>query len=74
MDAYDEVMVSLGLEPSRPPKLKRGKELAECGTEAAARRHYRLREPVDARCKAAKNAADQVRKRASRSRKALAAG
>lgn len=67
MDAYDEVMISLGLEPSSPPKGRESQ--ARCPSEAMARRHYQLKEPVCPGCRAAKNAANRVRKRAARARR-----
>ena len=46
--SYDDVMVSLGLEPSRPkrgrPAGSKNKTLSPCGTYAAYMRHKVLRE------------------------------
>ena len=56
--SYDDVMVSLGLEPSRPkrgrPLGKKNANVLPCGTYAAYMRHKQLREDACEPCMEAK--------------------
>ena len=76
-DDWDDVMTSLGLEPSapRPPRrpspFARGiRPIAKCGTPSGANRHYNLGEGLCEPCRMAHNEAARVKyanRRAKRS-------
>jgi predicted Fe-S protein YdhL (DUF1289 family) len=53
-----------------PEPAKTGRKPAECGTRSAYQRHVRMREPIDAACRAANTAAD-ARLRSTGTTKAL---
>lgn len=54
-DAYDDLMISLGLTPSSPPR----KTVAECGTYSGYYRHIRRAEEPCQPCRGAKNSYDR---------------
>lgn len=64
---WDDLMVSLGLEPSTPRRQpKPNPTLAnKCGTTAGWERHYRRKEPPCDACREAKN---EARRKACRAR------
>ncbi|MEU0200874.1 MULTISPECIES: hypothetical protein [unclassified Streptomyces] len=55
-DPYDDLMISLGLTPSTPPR----KAIAECGTYSGYCRHIRRRETPCQLCRDAKNTYDRA--------------
>lgn len=57
--SWDELLESLGLEPSTPHRPRFGPgAVADCGTPAGSDRHYRLGEKPCNPCRIAKNAAN----------------
>ncbi|GAA2929454.1 hypothetical protein [Streptomyces enissocaesilis] len=61
--SWDDLMASLGLEPSTRPRCG-PTAVAECGTPAGSDRHYRLGEKPCDPCRIAKNAANTRWRRA----------
>lgn len=71
--SWDDLMASLGLEPSTTPRPRCGPNaVADCGTPAGSDRHYRLGEKPCDPCRIAKNAANTKWRRAKQLSKGCA--